>query len=61
MLYKQTRYTIEELKGLLNHYIDTNGLIMGKIYFKTHLYRRNKILPAKVNDIGQFINENIRN
>ena len=61
MLNKEARYTIDELKALLAHYIDNNGIILGKIYFKTYLYKRNKILPSNINNIGQFINDNLLN
>ena len=61
MLNKEARYTVEELKALLNHYIDNNGIILGKIYFKTHLYRRYKLLQPKIESIGQFMDENLRN
>ncbi|MBN1799317.1 MAG: hypothetical protein JW822_12120 [Spirochaetales bacterium] len=61
MLDRKARYTIEELKALLNHYIDNNGIILGKIYFKTHLYERNKLLPSTIDSIGRFMNENIWN
>ncbi len=61
MSNNQARYTIEELKALLSRYIDNNGIILGKIFFKTHLYEKNKLLPSQISSIGRFIDENICN
>ncbi|MEJ2665020.1 MAG: hypothetical protein P8107_13430 [Spirochaetia bacterium] len=61
MLDKQTHYTIEELKALLNYYIDNNGAILGKTYFKKHLYKGNKLLPPGMDSIGRFLNDFVYN